>query len=88
MNSHPEHPNEKSEKQTGYRWPGERTVRTQEESIDELLELIWILREKGVMDMETLLQNTTDPEARAVLNQMMREELFEMEGDVLKFKEK
>lgn len=88
MNSHPEQPNEKSEKQTDYRWPGERMVRTQEESIDELLELIWILREKGVTDMRTLLQNTSDPEARTILNQMMREGLFEMEGDILKFKEK
>ncbi len=63
-------------------------VRTQEESIDELLELIWVLREKGVTDLEGLLDNTSDPEARAVLNQMMREGLFEMDGDILKFKEK
>lgn len=88
MNSLPDQTNEKSEKQTDYRWPGERMVRTQEESIDELLELIWILREKGVTDMRTLLQNTSDPEARTILNQMMREGLFEMEGDILKFNEK
>ena len=51
-------------------------VRSQEDSIDELLELIWILREKGVTDMESLLQNSSDPEARAVLNQMMEGRSF------------
>ncbi len=51
-------------------------VRTQEESIDELLEFIWTLREKGVTDIHSLLENTSDPEARAVLNYMMKEGLF------------
>lgn len=88
MNAHPEHPNGDRGHQFGHRWHGGRMVRTQEDSIDELLELIWILREKGVTDLKSLLDNTSDPEARAVLNQMMREGLFEMEGNILKFKEK
>ena len=50
--------------------------------------MIWTLREKGVTDIHSLLQNTSDPEARAVLNQMMKEGLFEMDGDILNFKEK
>ena len=88
MNSIPEHSNGNPKQGHGHRWPGGRTVRTQEDSIDELLELIWTLREKGITDMNSLLQNTSDPEAQAVLNQMMREGFFEMEGDSLKFKEK
>lgn len=88
MKPNPENSNEKSEHFYGHRWHGGRVVRTREDSIDELLELIWILREKGVTDMPALLESTSDPEARAVLNQMMREDLFEMEGDILKFKEK
>lgn len=88
MTSNPDRSNGKPENHQGHRWYGGRVVRTQEDSIDELLELIWILREKGVTDLDSLLQNTTDPEARAVLNQMMGQELFEMEGDILKFKEK
>ena len=88
MTSNPDHLTGKPEHHQGHRWHGGRMVRTPEDSIDELLELIWILREKGVTDLDSLLQNTTDPEARAILNQMMRQGLFEMEGDILKFKEK
>ncbi|MBI5606350.1 MAG: metal-dependent transcriptional regulator [Deltaproteobacteria bacterium] len=88
MTSNPDRLNGTPEQHQGHRWYGGREVRTREESIDELLELIWILREKGVTDLNSLLQNTTDPEARAVLNQMMGQGLFEMEGDILKFKEK
>jgi DtxR family Mn-dependent transcriptional regulator len=88
MNPSPDQSKEKFEPHHGHRWHGGRTVRTREDTIDELLELIWILREKGVTDMQSLLQSTSDPEARAVLNQMMREGLFEVEGDILKFKEK
>ena len=63
-------------------------VRTQEESIDELLELIWILRKKGSPIWRVCLKTPPIRKARAILNQMMREGLFEMEGDILKFKEK
>ena len=88
MNSVPEHPTGDNGNQHGHRWHGGRPARNQEESIDELLELIWVLREKGVSDIQSLLENTSDPEARSVLNHMMREGLFEMEGDILKFKDK
>ena len=88
MNSHPEQEKKISQPGHGHRWHGGRTARTQEDSIDELLELIWTLREKGVSDMETLLQNTPDPEARAILNQMMREGFFELDGGRLKLKDK
>jgi DtxR family Mn-dependent transcriptional regulator len=88
MNSHPEQSIGDRHRQLGHRRHDGRIVRTPEESIDELLELIWILREKGVTDLQSLLQNTSDPEARAVLNQMLKEGLFEMEGEILKYKEK
>jgi DtxR family transcriptional regulator, Mn-dependent transcriptional regulator len=88
MNFKPESPTENHINEPGHRWHGGRATRSQEESVDELLELIWTLREKGVTDIHSLLQNTSDPEARAVLNHMMREGLFEMDGDMLRFKEK
>jgi DtxR family transcriptional regulator, Mn-dependent transcriptional regulator len=88
MNSNPEHPTNDYGDHPGQRWNNGRLPRTQEESIDELLELIWTLREKGVADIHSLLQNTSDPEAKAVLNHMMRDGLFEMDGDSLRFKDK
>jgi DtxR family transcriptional regulator, Mn-dependent transcriptional regulator len=88
MNSIPKHSSNDNGDHSGHRWHGGRAARNQEESIDELLELIWTLREKGVTDIHSLLQNTTDPEARSVLNHMMREGLFEMDGDILLFKKK
>jgi DtxR family Mn-dependent transcriptional regulator len=85
--SDPSHPDRQTPH--GHRWhDGGRIIRTQEDRIDEFLELIWILREKGVTDLESLLQNTTDPEARAVLNQMTQDGLFEMEGDMVRFNQK
>jgi DtxR family Mn-dependent transcriptional regulator len=88
MNSNPEDSTSDYGNQIGHRWQGGRLARTQDESIDELLELIWTLREKGVTDIHGLLQNTSDPEARAILNHMRQEGLFEMEGDILRFQEK
>jgi len=37
----------------GLHWHGGRILKTQEEGSDELLELIWTLREKGVTDSRT-----------------------------------
>jgi DtxR family transcriptional regulator, Mn-dependent transcriptional regulator len=88
MSSHPKSAEDHPKTGHGHRWHGGRTVRTREESIDELLELIWTLREKGVTDMQSLLENTSDPEARAILNQMRSEDFFEVEGGSLKFKDK
>ena len=88
MNASPENPIKEKRHQHGHRWHGGNIARNHEESRDELLELIWILREKGVTDMPSLLQNSTDPEAKAVLSQMMREDLFDLEGDILQLKEK
>lgn len=88
MNTQENHPDHGHGPRGGHRWQGGRARSSQQESIDELLELIWTLREKGVTDITSLLQNTDDPEARAVLHHMMREGLFEMEGDSLKLKEK
>jgi DtxR family Mn-dependent transcriptional regulator len=88
MNSNPEHPTNEHGNHPAHGWQGSRLARTREESVDELLELIWTLREKGVTDINSLLQNTSDPEARAVLNHMIKEALFEMDGDIMNFKEK
>jgi DtxR family transcriptional regulator, Mn-dependent transcriptional regulator len=88
MNTNHKDPKKEVPSHQGHRWHGGQKPRTREDSIDELLELIWTLREKGVTDIDSLLQSSTDPEARAVLNQMMREGLFEMEGEKMKLKEK
>ena len=56
--------------------------------IDELLELIWILREKGVSDLDHLLNTTEDTEARFILGLMIKDDLFRMEGNRMILKER
>jgi DtxR family transcriptional regulator, Mn-dependent transcriptional regulator len=56
--------------------------------IDEILELIWTLREKGVSDLDQLLENTRDGEAKSILRMMIRDGLFEVEGSRMVLKEK
>ncbi len=63
-----------------HRW-GRRDEEFEETRIDELLELIWKLREEGVSDMDHLLQTTPDIEARSILSRMVKDHLFEMEGN-------
>ena len=58
------------------------------ERIDEILELIWTLREKGVSDLDQLLENTRDGEAKSILRMMIRDGLFEVEGNRMVLKEK
>ena len=56
--------------------------------IDEILELIWTLRERGVSDLDQLLENTQDGEVKSILRMMIRDGLFEMEGNRMVLKEK
>jgi DtxR family Mn-dependent transcriptional regulator len=56
-------------------------VVVEEERIDELLELIWTLREKGVSDLDQLLKTTTDAEANFILRLMIKDGLFQIEGN-------
>ena len=60
----------------------------EEDRVDELLELIWTLREKGVSDLDQLLNETKDLEARTILRLMIRDGLFQMEGNRMVLKEK
>lgn len=60
----------------------------EEDRVDELLELIWTLREKGVSDLDQLLSETKDLEAKTILRLMIRDGLFEMEGNRMVLKEK
>jgi DtxR family Mn-dependent transcriptional regulator len=60
----------------------------EEERIDELLELIWTLREKGVSDLDQLLETTQDIEARYILRLMIKDDLFQMEGNRMILKER
>jgi DtxR family transcriptional regulator, Mn-dependent transcriptional regulator len=53
----------------------------EEEKVDEILELIWRLREKGVSDVDHLLEMTQDIEVRSILRSMIKEDLFEMEDN-------
>ena len=60
----------------------------EEERIDELLELIWTLREKGVSDLDHLLETTQDIEANSILRKMIKDDLFEIEGNRMILKER
>jgi len=60
----------------------------EEDRIDELLELIWILREEGVSDLDRLLETAQDIEARFILRLMIKDGLFEMEGNRMVLKER
>ncbi len=60
----------------------------EEERIDELLELIWTLREKGVSDLDHLLETTQDVEARSIIRKMVKDDLFEIQGNRMILKER
>jgi len=60
----------------------------EEDRIDELLELIWTLREEGVSDMDHLFETTQDVEARSILRKMIKDDLFEIEGNRMILKER
>jgi len=60
----------------------------EEDRVDELLELIWTLREKGVSDLDRLLEETKDVEARFTLRWMIKDGLFEIDGNRMVLKEK
>ncbi len=59
-----------------------------EDRIDELLELIWTLREKGVSDIDRLLETTQDIEVRSILRKMIKDNLFQIEGNRMVLKER
>jgi len=59
-----------------------------EERVDELLELIWTLREKGVLDLNHLLETTHDVEARSILRKMIKDDLFQIEDNRMILKER
>lgn len=81
--------NQESERSKGphrMRWGGSREA--EEERIDELLELIWTLREEGVSDMDHLFETTQDVEARSILRKMIKDDLFQIEGNRMILKER
>jgi DtxR family transcriptional regulator, Mn-dependent transcriptional regulator len=63
-------------------------VEVEEDRIDEILELIWRLREEGVSDLDRLLETTQDIEARFILRLMIKEGLFQVEGNRMVLKER
>jgi len=60
----------------------------EEDRVDELLELIWTLREKGVTDLDRLLETTKDAEANFILRLMIKDGLFDMENNRMVFKDR
>jgi DtxR family transcriptional regulator, Mn-dependent transcriptional regulator len=68
------------------RWGGRDGV--EEDRVDEILELIWKLREKGVSDLDRLLETTRDAEANFILRLMIKDGLFEVEGNRMVLKER
>jgi DtxR family Mn-dependent transcriptional regulator len=63
-------------------------VEVEEDRIDEILELIWTLREEGVSDLDRLLETTQDAEANFILRLMIKDNLFQMEGNRMILKER
>jgi DtxR family Mn-dependent transcriptional regulator len=59
-----------------------------EDRVDELLELIWTLREKGVSDLDQLLETTQEVEANYILRMMIKDNLFQTEGNRIILKER
>jgi len=64
-----------------------KTDAVEEDRIDELLELIWTLREEGVSDLDQLLGTAQDIEARYILRLMIKDDLFQVEGNRMVLKE-
>ena len=60
----------------------------EEDRVDELLELIWTLREEGVSDLDRLLETTHDAEVNFILRWMIKEDLFQVEGNRMVLKER
>jgi len=58
------------------------------ERVDELLELIWTMREKGVSDLDRLLETTPDVEANHILRLMIKDNLFNVDGNRVVLKER
>lgn len=56
--------------------------------IDEVLELIWTMREKGISGLDQLLEDVQDLEARSILRQMIKDGLFEVKGNRVILKER
>ena len=68
------------------RWGGRSDI--EEDQIDEILELIWTLRERGVSDLDKLLEETKDLEAKSILRLMIKDGLFEVEDNRMILKER
>jgi DtxR family Mn-dependent transcriptional regulator len=62
--------------------------RVEAERVDELLELIWTLREKGVSDLDQLLGTTPDVEAKSIIRLMIKDGLFQVDGNRVVLKER
>ncbi|MCX8116924.1 MAG: metal-dependent transcriptional regulator [Desulfobacterota bacterium] len=56
--------------------------------IDEVLELIWTLREKGISGLDQLLAEVNDLEARSILRQMVKDDLFELKDNRVLLKDR
>jgi DtxR family transcriptional regulator, Mn-dependent transcriptional regulator len=77
------------EKKGHHHWRGgTKEAEVEPERIDELLEMIWKLREDGVSDLTHLLESTRDAEAKSILRVMIRDGLFEVEGDHMVLRER
>jgi DtxR family transcriptional regulator, Mn-dependent transcriptional regulator len=71
-----------------HRWKGGIHHGAEAERVDELLELIWKLREEGASDVNHLLHSIQDAEAKSILRQMVKDDLFQVEGDRMILKER
>jgi DtxR family Mn-dependent transcriptional regulator len=68
------------------RWGNQ--AESDKERIDEILELIWTLRERGISDLDQLLEEARNLEAKSILRLMIKDGLFEVDGNRVNLKER
>jgi DtxR family Mn-dependent transcriptional regulator len=60
----------------------------EQERIDEALELIWLLEEEGRPEFSRFKLNSDDPNFDELLDEMLKQGMISVEGDVVSFTEK
>ncbi|MEW6408988.1 MAG: metal-dependent transcriptional regulator [Nitrospirota bacterium] len=57
-----------------------------QQSLDEILELIWILREEGISGVKELIKRVEEDDIEKLLEHLVEEGFIEISGDTVRFK--
>lgn len=63
-------------------------MKEKDQRIDELLELLWMMREEGVNELKEFLKRAEDIEAEALMEEMIKEGLIAIDEDKIRLKNK